>query len=106
MVGSPRLELTYNWYNHIRLSSTRHTPAATDILTCTLPQVNRPNSRFRELMAAQLSATHPAESVDPASEVEELVEEKVEEKEESDAMGDVREVNERTERESVAEVRT
>lgn len=52
-------------------------------------------------MAAQLSATHPVESVERASETEDVVEEKGE----SEAVGDVRELNERTERESVAEIR-
>lgn len=105
MVVLPRLEHTNNLYDLFRFSCTHCTSTATDILNHNLLQVNRPNSRFRELMAAQLSATHPAESVDRASEVEDVVEEEVEENGESDALGDIREVNERTERESVAEIR-
>lgn len=47
-------------------------------------------------MAAQLNATHPAETVDYASKAEDVVEEKIE---------NGVEVNERVERESAAEIR-
>lgn len=101
MVVSPRPEHTDSWYDLILSSCTYRTCNVANILNHNLLQVNRPNSRFRELMAAQLSATHPVESVERASETEDVVEEKGE----SEAVGDVRELNERTERESVAEIR-
>lgn len=75
------------------------------------PKVNRPNSRFRELMAAQLNATSPGEAIDPAAdsgesetEAVEVAEERAEEivKDHEDAIVDAEVANKEVKPETLA----